>query len=242
MLTMVLAVIAATYFGGTRSGLIAIILSLLVDDYFFTLPLHQLHLNRSELSAAILYVLVAGGIVLINHRQSVYHAILLQQSKYDALTDLPNRRFFTETLEKMQQGRRISDRKIAVIIMDLNNFKQINDRFGHHAGDDVLREFSRKLKSCIRSVDFAARWGGDEFAVILVDVENRASLTSIAEKIRESTTVTFTKGKTKIKIDACLGVVHNPASLHDVDRILRRADRLMYQAKKANQAFVISRS
>jgi len=154
----------------------------------------------------------------------------------DELTGLDNRRkFFEDAHRELEVARRMS-RPIAVFIVDLDHFKQINDRWGHAAGDEVLRETATRMRTCLRKTDFIGRYGGEEFAVLLPDTDS-AGLLALAERLRVSVSETPVQyGDSSIPVTASVGVSIMPAGSHcPLESILDAADQALYAAKRAGR-------
>lgn len=161
----------------------------------------------------------------------------------DELTQLFNRRALIETgnkyLKSIIEGKKLKRRKksikyLTVIFLDLDNFKQINDKFSHRKGDKVLKEFALFLKRNFRSTDIIGRWGGEEFVVLMIDVPyfiSKRKAERIRKKIEDSVF-------NKLKITASVGVVPYTKE-KDISELLHKADQLMYQAKKRGKNQVI---
>jgi diguanylate cyclase (GGDEF)-like protein len=156
-------------------------------------------------------------------------AIAETQAATAALTDLPNTRACHDTLKRMvaHAGRAVSP--LSAIVFDLDRFKEINDRYGHDAGDNVLAAVGEVLETTLRASDFAGRYGGEEFLVLLPDTGSEAA-TSVAEKLRAA--VERTKvAQVQSEITASFGVAAYPADAMDADTLFRMADRALYVAK-----------
>lgn len=172
-----------------------------------------------------------------------------QLAYFDTLTRLPNRRMLNDRLGQTMAASKRSGRHAAVMVLDLDNFKSINDQHGHLVGDMLLVEVARRLTACVREVDTVARFGGDEFVVMLADLDadegqSRRLAEVIAEKVRDALSAPYIlvfdkKGQGPIQIEhrcsASIGVVfflnHEAAQ----DDILKWADTAMYQAKEAGR-------
>ncbi len=156
----------------------------------------------------------------------------------DELTGLYNRRHFMEILEKQKA---LSERKGTDFILcfcDLDHFKQINDTFGHHAGDIVLQKFSNILKNTIREVDFAARFGGEEFVCLLIDA-NMKDAEKVTERIRKSLeSFNFNDIAPALHATVSIGVA-NFKQFHTIQEMLMNADHRMYQAKRLGRNRVV---
>lgn len=162
-------------------------------------------------------------------------AQILRQALYDELTGLPNRRLFQErlggALERARRGRHIG----AVAMLDLDNFKSVNDIFGHKAGDAVLVEAAARLTGCTRATDTVARFGGDEFLVLLDDLVSADVADTVARKMRWALAHHFTVDERQVQIGVSIGVALFPRDSSDPDELLRFADIAMYKAKRSGR-------
>lgn len=150
---------------------------------------------------------------------------------HDSLTHLPNRALFLDRLNQaINQGER-SKRQVALLFIDLDRFKEINDSFGHDRGDDVLLACANRLKLCIRRTDTVARLGGDEFTVLLEGLENENNITDIVEKIIQELAVPILLNEDIFHITASIGISVYPNDGEDASQLLKNADAAMYQAK-----------
>jgi diguanylate cyclase (GGDEF)-like protein len=125
-----------------------------------------------------------------------------------------------------------------VIFIDLDDFKSVNDTFGHQAGDEVLRQTAERIRDCLRPSDTAARLGGDEFAVLLPDVPDSSRAMAVAQRIREAVEAPVQAGDHVIVVSASLGVSLGTAESARVDDMVERADAAMYQVKAAGKGDV----
>ncbi|MBI5450060.1 MAG: GGDEF domain-containing protein [Gammaproteobacteria bacterium] len=159
---------------------------------------------------------------------------LRQEATHDALTGLPNRRMFYEMFEKIMFAAVRRREYLTLMFVDLDGFKVVNDQCGHQTGDLLLREVAARLTEHTRRSDVVARVGGDEFAVILVDVRDGNGAVQSANKlVREIAAITTVAGNV-VQIGASIGLVrYAPSDVAQMDDIMRRADQLMYQAKRA---------
>ena len=153
----------------------------------------------------------------------------------DELTGLYIRRYFLEqTLHEFERSQR-SQNQFSILMIDIDNFKLINDKYGHGAGDTVLQVFAREIKSCIRKTDVIARWGGEEFIVLLVHDNEEITknlCADISEKIRKKTeSITVTIAKNTIRFTVSIGATVSTVDDESSDLIIDRADKLLYQAK-----------
>jgi diguanylate cyclase (GGDEF)-like protein len=159
----------------------------------------------------------------------------------DVLTGLPNREQFTDRLDRALRRSATWDRyRFAVLFVDLDGFKGVNDEFGHHIGDKLLIAVARRLRKSVRDRDIVGRYGGDEFTVLLDGVTDRAFAQAAAERINNSLADPFVIDNVPIKIGASIGV-SMPKGDTDAHRVIRDADRAMYRAKSTNPgSYVIS--
>jgi diguanylate cyclase (GGDEF)-like protein/PAS domain S-box-containing protein len=154
-----------------------------------------------------------------------------QQANFDALTQLPNRAMFRERLarEIMQSGR--NDAKLALLYLDLDNFKAVNDTLGHGTGDLLLQEAARRLLSCVRDTDTVARSGGDEFAVMLADLHDPDRISDVSETILRRMAEPFHLGSQPVYLSSSIGITCFPDDAVDADAMIQNADQAMYAAK-----------
>jgi diguanylate cyclase (GGDEF)-like protein len=179
---------------------------------------------------------IIGGIVdRANSERDRVAKELRRLALHDQLTGLPNRTLFFARLEHTLARAHRYGHTAAVLYADLDGFKSVNDEFGHNSGDMVLKEFARRLLTCIRETDTAARLGGDEFAVILDDITDENEVTHIAQRIEACCVRPFAaKGRSCRVKGVSIGISLYPADAQDVDSLLNMADQAMYSAKKSN--------
>lgn len=154
---------------------------------------------------------------------------LTHLAQYDPLTSLPNRRLFHERLRRALAGRPARD-QLSVLFLDLDHFKDVNDRWGHAAGDAFLMAVAARLRGCVRRTDVVARWAGDEFAILLNPVSGRHDAARVARKIlgvmRRPFTLPGRRTRTSVSIGGCMIDGRTTP-----ERLLARADRAMYAVK-----------
>jgi diguanylate cyclase (GGDEF)-like protein/PAS domain S-box-containing protein len=178
---------------------------------------------------------MAGSLSDISARKRAEEQ-LLHDALYDALTQLPNRALFLDHLGlAMDQARRRRDSMFAVLFIDLDRFKNINDSLGHSVGDDLLVELARRLTHFLRPGDTVARLGGDEFAVLLNDVHGAGDATRVAERIQELIREKIVIGGREVFTGASIGVAFSSPAYKHPEEILRDADTAMYRAKAAGR-------
>ncbi|MBI4123513.1 MAG: GGDEF domain-containing protein, partial [Betaproteobacteria bacterium] len=151
---------------------------------------------------------------------------------HDSLTGLPNRRLLDDRLAQAIHLAQRRHRKLAVMLIDLDDFKQVNDSLGHRAGDAVLREVAQRLALCVRKADTLARHGGDEFVIVVSDVQAEADCQLVAEKVLRSLAPQFRVEGRALALGASIGISLFPSDAGDGDALLRNADAAMYRAKQ----------
>ena len=157
---------------------------------------------------------------------------LQYMAQHDALTDLPNRVLLFDRLKLALVRARRHKRFLAVMFIDLDRFKYINDSLGHEAGDQLLQQLSERLRHCVRGDDTVARFGGDEFVILLDDVAREADVHEVARKILEALQPPFNIGTQQLFITASIGVSLYPNDGEDSSTLLKYADVAMYRAKE----------
>ncbi len=164
---------------------------------------------------------------LVNLRTRQLH----QRSNYDGLTKLPNRHFLIEQLEHQIEIAQRETSKIAVLFLDLDRFKIINDNLGHSIGDQVLKIAAERLSNAVRSNDNVARWGGDEFVIFLSDIRNQQEVEMIAKKITQALEEVIHLADRQFHISTSIGISLFPYNGKDAFTLLKHADIAMYKAK-----------
>ncbi|HEX9493637.1 MAG TPA: diguanylate cyclase, partial [Thermoanaerobaculia bacterium] len=154
---------------------------------------------------------------------------------HDALTQLPNRRLFVERLEMCLLSAKRVRENVAVLFIDVDRFKTINDTLGHNVADALLVEIALRLRSCVRQTDTVARYGGDEFTVLLPDLHQPEDAAQVAEKILERVAEPVLIGATSMEISVSIGIAVHPYDGTDIETLLRNADDAMYRAKQAGR-------
>jgi len=165
-------------------------------------------------------------------KQKEKEEALRYQSHHDALTGLPNRMFFLKYLDQCQALAKRKNMLMAVMLLDLNRFKAINDTLGHAAGDQLLQEVAKRLKSCIRESDMTARLGGDEFTIVLPDIAREEDALQVGEKIIASFAKPFWLAGAEIPVTTSIGISIYPSDGKNIDALISHADEAMYHAKK----------
>lgn len=163
------------------------------------------------------------------------HNALEHLARHDALTGLPNRRMFFERLEHALANARRSAKPLAVLFVDLDHFKQLNDGLGHSLGDHVLQAVANLLRSTTRESDTVARLGGDEFVVLLEQMDEPQQVVSVVHKLHERFQLPMLIDGHEVRVQASMGVSLFPRDGDDIESLLQQADRAMYMAKEAGR-------
>ena len=157
---------------------------------------------------------------------------LEKRAQYDELTLLPNRRLFIRQLEKAIGRSERTSRSIAVLFIDLDKFKSVNDTLGHDIGDEVLRQVADRLTKNLRIGDFSGRWGGDEFVVLLEDFGDSRNAAAASQKLVLLLSEKYIVGGSEVFVTPSIGIAIYPDSGRLAERLIKAADLAMYQAKK----------
>jgi diguanylate cyclase (GGDEF)-like protein len=191
---------------------------------------HRLYLFLAA-GLAVLYLLlfriVAGASTRLRRQAAENEHLAL----HDPLTDLPNRSLFHDRAQQAILAAQRDDAGVALMILDLDRFKEVNDTLGHHNGDHLLQVIGTRLRSGLRASDTVARLGGDEFGVLLPQVSDAVEAKALGEHVREVLRRPFTLEGVTLDVEACVGIALFPAHGEDVDTLLQRADVAMYLAK-----------
>jgi diguanylate cyclase (GGDEF)-like protein len=179
----------------------------------------------------------------VSQRKRTEQALLAQaelnehQALHDALTGLANRTLFSQRIEHALAGARSTGDPVAVMVMDLDRFKDVNDSLGHHAGDELLQEVARRLSGALRASDSLARLGGDEFGILLAGASGTAAVTAVVEKLMKAMQEPITVQDLPLVVEASIGIALFPDDGTDVDTLLRAADVAMYTAKEEKTGY-----
>ncbi len=163
-------------------------------------------------------------------------ASIRQNALHDALTGLPNRALLMDRLEQAIARAQRTETRFAVLVLDLDRFKTINDSLGHIAGDRLLVQIARRLSECLRATDTIARLGGDEFAIVVTDLTNEEGAFLVAERLQEALRAPFEIGDHRVFTSASVGITTSSEKVQRADDFLRDADTAMYRAKSQGRA------
>lgn len=155
-----------------------------------------------------------------------------QLAHFDTLTNLPNRTLFYDRLDQAIARAKRYQQKFAVLFMDLDGFKQVNDKFGHHVGDSLLGMVAERLEETVRGIDTVARVGGDEFVFILNNIDHADNISLVAGKVLESMSRLFMVNGNTCSISCSIGISIYPDDAQDSESLVKMADNAMYDAKK----------
>lgn len=170
---------------------------------------------------------------LINQSEVMEH-----QTLHDTLTGLPNRNLFNDRLEQAIIAARRSGTTLAVCMLDMNNFKQINDTLGHHMGDLALQKTALRMRAALRASDTVARLGGDEFTILMPEVDDREHATVVMEKLIKALEEPLHLDDSTLDISASIGIALYPGHGGNSEALMRNADIAMYDAKKASRSLI----
>ncbi|MGF1764652.1 diguanylate cyclase domain-containing protein [Aliivibrio kagoshimensis] len=162
-------------------------------------------------------------------------------ANHDGLTDLPNRKLAMERLVAALTAARCDQKQVAVMFVDLDGFKAVNDSHGHDAGDQLLKETAQRLKGCVRDIDTVSRIGGDEFLIILNNVVDKKAVIDVTERLIHSIASNHVIGKSEVTISASIGISLYPSDSEKPTELVNLADDAMYVVKrdgKNNYAFI----
>jgi diguanylate cyclase (GGDEF)-like protein len=186
-------------------------------------------------ASVVLFVLAAARMAGMIAQRRELERRLEFQALHDPLTGLPNRALLGDRLEHALARVGRQGGKIAVLFVDLDDFKSVNDSFGHEAGDQLLTAVGDRLRSCLRPADTAARLGGDEFAILLEDVEGVGEAVRVAQRIHGALRVPFALGTHEVFVEASIGVALEGGAHGRPGELLRKADWALYGAKRAGK-------
>lgn len=159
-----------------------------------------------------------------------------RQANYDSLTRLPNRNLFRERINQEILNSQRNQQSMALLFIDLDHFKEVNDSLGHIKGDDLLVQTATRLSNCVRQIDTVARLGGDEFTIIMGELDSRESVERVAEKVISVLSEKFILDRETAYLSASIGIAFYPDHGEDSDSLILSADRAMYIAKNRGRS------
>ncbi|MDP3438853.1 MAG: diguanylate cyclase, partial [Azonexus sp.] len=161
--------------------------------------------------------------------------VIWKHANFDTLTQLPNRRLFSDRLEQgIKRASRAKD-SMALLLIDLDGFKEVNDTYGHLVGDELLIEAAKRIKSCVRETDTVARLGGDEFTVILTEITDASHIERVARVLVEVLSRPYQLSKERANVSASIGISVCPGDAIDSVTLFKNADQAMYKSKLAGK-------
>lgn len=196
--------------------------------YYFAISLENANKHKEIEKLHKLITQEKKQLVKVNHK-------ITEMALHDSLTGLPNRRFFSQRFKEALKSCQQNYQKLALIFIDLNKFKPINDTFGHETGDLVLQIFSEKISNNVRSSDSVSRIGGDEFVIVIHPLHTTNTIDIIIKNIQNSLQIPITLKKTSLSLSASIGIALYPDDSTNEKELIRMADNAMYYAKKINQ-------
>lgn len=199
-----------------------------------------LEVSRERLRAALCRIdALETESLLLRHQVALLQRTVAQTRRFachDELTGLPNRRLLKDRYNHAVALAQRQGRRVALLFIDLNEFKKVNDVHGHAAGDGILRQVAERLRACIRASDTACRYGGDEFVVLLPELEGRGNADAAARKIRARLAVPYCVDGLEIAVAASIGVAVYPFDGNEFGDLMRMSDGLMYRDKARDAA------
>ncbi|MEH7114315.1 EAL domain-containing protein [Neobacillus niacini] len=198
------------------------------EGYYIDVEANIVSINEPSFSEKDLILVLMRDI----SEQKEVHKAIYQLAFHDSLTNLPNRRSFMNQLRNEVMERKFSKSNLSIFFIDLDNFKQINDQWGHDAGDFVLKEAAKRIQSVIRPTDIAARFGGDEFVVMLEDVQDEQYVITIVQSILEQFQNPIKEAGQEYTLTCSIGVAHFPEHGESPEVLIKNADNALYYVKE----------
>jgi diguanylate cyclase (GGDEF)-like protein len=234
----ILVLMISFVFQGRTTAMVVFFISLismaLISKFHYHYTLSEIFLGLLPYTAVIFFLYIFDTQnenlkAMIKQQRSRYKYL----SQHDALTGIPNRAFFFNILNKLLYSVHQKNQKIAILFVDLNQFKQINDTLGHQAGDIILKEVAYRIQNVLRHQGIVARYGGDEFAIVIEHVEGLESLRKLVDKIFYAIHKPIDTHKTSVQVMMSIGGTIAPDDTTEELTLLTNADKAMYHAKKS---------
>lgn len=230
---ILIPVVFASWYGGFIPGIAALIITTIGADYFIARHLGFFRLDHFLpviSSAAITFVV---GFLVAKEKKAKEE--IKKLSLHDHLTGLPNRRLLEERLSFQIKSAARHKRKLAVMFLDLDKFKSVNDTLGHEIGDLLLKEVAVRLQSSVRKEDTVARLGGDEFVILLAEIKEKNGVETVAKKIITELSSEFYLNEHMVKTSTSVGISVFPSDGDTAEILLKKADDALYDVKKNNR-------
>jgi diguanylate cyclase (GGDEF)-like protein len=188
------------------------------------------HRKLFAVNIVLLAALFAGFIAIVVYLLKKFE----HQAYHDKLTGLANRKYFVEEFKKLKEKADFSGNNIGIIFIDIDEFKEINDNYGHDMGDKVLKSIAARMENSLKADDLKARMGGDEFVIALSDLSSKDKVITVTKRlVRDLKKPLFVDGK-EISISISAGVSFYPEDSKDLEVLIKNADAAMYKAKREN--------
>ena len=169
----------------------------------------------------------------ISLKKDILEKTIKKLAYFDEITGLPNRNLFKDRFKLAAESARRNNKKMMIVMLDFDKFKVINDKYGHDIGDKLLKNFAGRLKKIVRKTDTIARFGGDEFVMVLGDFSNTEDMEKFARKVLDVFKEPFKIDKLKLTINGSMGISVFPNDSLNQSDLVKFADSVMYEAKKS---------
>jgi len=207
------------------------------NDHYITVCRDISHRKYAELEIKSLKQDLEQRVIKRTRELAEANRELQHQALHDGLTELPNRALLSDRLQQGTRAAKRANSALALLIMDLDRFKEINDTLGHHYGDLLLQQVAIRVRNVLRNSDTVARLGGDEFAVLLPNIQDEAQVPAAAEKINAAITAPFQLEDQQLHIGVSIGIALFPKDGEDHTKLMRHADIAMYVAKRTQSRY-----
>lgn len=253
---LLITVVYAAFCGGVRPGLLSAAIAWLYFAWFFSIPGEPFHYTHENLLRVLIWAIatpliaVMAGLLKqrsqrafeLERANAVLAARIAEREQsaerlthlasYDTLTGLPNRTLFHDRLAQAMARIDRNEKMLALLLLDMDRFKEINDTFGHDTGDRLLEAVANRLQQGLREVDTIARLGGDEFTMVLENIGGAETAAAVAKKVVDVFTQPFILNERELFIMPSIGIALYPRDAQDANTLLRNADIAMYHAKR----------